>query len=368
MKRIWLTILILFLTLSLTACNKTLVARKEYHGYLDTSSFVIVEYSKQKAKQVELDLNNVSEILLEVEKEFSVSQTIYMKQQNIDKSTTMLINERSGQKISTKVSDNFLKLLKIANEVSTLSDGAFDVTIGALTDLWEISKKAEFCMDGSESISSYCTIPKEVEIEEAKSLVDYRMLEIDENDKTVYLPIEGMKLDFGGIAKGFAADLIKEFLLSAGYNFFIINLGGNVVIQGDSVTQPEGVSTVVTNPFGGEPLVKFITTNASVVTSGTYERYIISGNKKYHHILNPITGYPVNTNLLSVTIIGESSAMCDALSTALFSLGKDDSFAYLNKSDLLDGIFIDEDKNIFTTFDVTKSAGFTNDFSLTIEE
>ena len=354
MKKICLIIILFFIIITLTSCGKPSYKyyRYEYNGYLDTTGYIIVEYNQNKYTTKEVDdiLKNAKSVLLNVEKEFSISQTFYMQEEGIEKSTLMMINENSGKNLPTKVSDDFLDALKLAEKMYEYTDGLFDVTIGSLTTLWQISKKAEYCMNDFESLEYLCGIPSDEEIEKAKGLVDFKSVSVDYEEKTVSLEQVNMMLDFGAIGKGLAAEKLAEYLSEYDFPYVIINMGGNVKIIGMPSTSIAPLKIYVNSPFnegnGGYYHPKI---NTGGVTSGIYERYIYHEGIKYHHILNPKTGYPCNDELVSVTIMGENSSMSDALSTSIFILGLEKGMELINSLDGYEAVFITKDEKIYVS-------------------
>ena len=206
---------------------------------------------------------------------------------------------------AVKVSDEVYSLIELALEVSRKTDGAFDITINPLSELWNIS--------GENPI-----VPSEADIADCLNLVDYKCIELDSKNKTVMLKSDGMSITLGAIAKGYAADRVKDILKDYGIKDGVIDLGGNVYILGKNKTV--GIQT----PFKkrGEYYKVCKVSDTSVVTSGSYERYFEQDGAFYHHILDPKTGYPATGGFSSCTVICENSALADALSTAAFVAGR----------------------------------------------
>ncbi len=334
--------------------------KQNYLSYLDTISNILVEYDKTKISEEEVkkDLLQVEDILLNIEKEFSKEQTLMMEIKNIEKSTTMLINENSGIQ-PIKVSNEYIKVLKKAIEISKNTLSGFDVTIGPLSSLWDIPGRAEHC-NMLNDIN--CEIPSDEEIKETLKLVNYNLIEIDEINNTVFLPQKNMALDFGAIAKGYAADKVLEHLTKDAYTYISINLGGNVLVSGSSylynqyTTTKDIVPVGIENPyyarFNSTTVMNVVESNMTVVASGVSKRYIevydkeTNSIKTYHHILSPITGYPYNNEIETITIIGSSSMVADGLSTGIFALGLEEGIKYL-QDNKLKGIFITKDMKIY---------------------
>lgn len=236
------------------------------------------------------------------------------------------INHADGKPVT--VSDETIELLKLGKEFGELSEGRFDITIGALSSLWDIPNNTD-------------TIPSSEAIKEALSTVDYKQIQITGNTVTLRNP--DTQIDLGGIAKGYLADAMKAYLNEHGCHEGIINLGGNVLTIGPKQSG-EKYHIGIRKPFGEDDL-DLITTvevdDKSVVSSGRYERYFEKDGKIYHHILDTQTGMPYDNGLNGVTIISDSSVYGDALSTICFSLGLEDGMKFIESMDGYEAIFVD---------------------------
>lgn len=247
------------------------------------------------------------------------------------------VNVSAGLHKPVKISSDSLQVLLEAVDIAQRSGGAFDPTIGPLVNLWGI---------GTDSAK----IPDKESITEAMHLIDYKKIQIDSQENSVYLPEKGMSIDLGGIAKGFAADEVREILKENGVSSAIINLGGNVLTVG---AKPDGSAWKIgiQNPEStrGAFIIIVSLVDKAVVTSGVYERFFIEGEKRYHHILDTSTGYPVENNLMSMSIISEDSFLADALSTAAFSLGLEKGLDFIEEFPGIEAIAITSDRNIHVT-------------------
>lgn len=218
------------------------------------------------------------------------------------------VNAMAGKE-AVVVSNETFFLIQEALRIAELSGGAFDPTIGAVVQLWNIG-------------GEFARRPAAKEIEERLPLVDWRLVELNVAEQSVYLPVEGMVLDLGGIAKGYVADEVARLLREGDVQAAIINLGGNVLTVGTKRDQsPWNIGVQKPDSERGEYSVIVKLGATSLVTSGPYERYFVEEGVRYHHILNPKTGYPVENNLSSVSVICEDSYLADALSTAFYVLG-----------------------------------------------
>lgn len=237
------------------------------------------------------------------------------------------------------VSDETLYLIQQSIEYSKLSNGYFDITINPIVDLWQI---------GTEQ----ARIPSENEIEEALAKISYENIIIQGNEVTL---LNGATLDLGGIAKGFITDKIKEHLIEHSQEKALINLGGNVYALGTSSTD-ENWNIGIRHPElkRSDVLLKVSLEDKSVVTSGIYERFFEENNQLYHHIFNPFTGYPMENNLLSLTIISDQSIDGDALSTAFFNIGLEEAFLLAEDIDIKI-IVVTKDKKVILSKDLSKT-------------
>lgn len=375
-NKIFILLLMLTLVFSLTSCKRKIkvedysISKLSYYMYLDTISTVTVEYNvhEKTTEEVEKELNYVNNILLDIEKEFSISKTYWMTQNNISESTLMKVNNNSG-KSSVKVSDTFLKVLKEAKYIYNLTNQGFDPTIGPITKLWNIASQAEYCNE-----VGFCNVPKDSDILKNLELIDFNLVKINEEEKTVFLEKEGMMLDFGGIAKGFAADAVMDYLKPLGYTYISVNLGGNLILYGSSKiyeANNKKVGTEIQDPNNpSKTIIRTEESNMTLVTSGVYERYIEANGVKYHHILNPKTGYPFENELVMVSIIGSNSCICDGLSTGVFALGLEDGIKLIKNLEGYSAFFVTKDNKIYFVgnieFELTQTG--KNNYTLEIVE
>ena len=245
------------------------------------------------------------------------------------------INKSAGSSVT--VSDTTIELLKKGIEFGELTDGSFDITIAPLMNLWDIKNNPG-------------NVPSESDITEALSHVNYKNIMVEGNAVTLTDPEAA--IDLGGIAKGYMADQLKEYLLSKGVTSAIINLGGNVLTIGE---KPDGTSfnIGIQKPFDKQnaTITSVQVKDSSVVTSGSYERYFKVDDVIYHHILNTETGYPCDNRLLSVTILSKESIDGDALSTACFALGLEKGKNLIESLKDIDAVFVTEEFEIVDTRD-----------------
>ena len=257
----------------------------------------------------------------------------------IEGSDIYRINHSNGAPVT--VNPETLLLIKESIRFSELTDGAIDITIAPVRDLWDFTDN-----DMASSASDSFTLPDDAALSDALSHVDYHCIQYDEATNTVTLTDPQAQIDLGFIAKGYIADKIKEYLLSQGISSAIINLGGNVLTIGSKPDQTP-FKIGIEKPFDTTTSLDVLSVNdRSVVTSGIYQRYATYNDEIYHHILNPETGYPVSGDLLSVTILSDSSMIGDALSTSCLLLGVEESKQLLANFDNVEAVFVTSDYEI----------------------
>jgi thiamine biosynthesis lipoprotein len=250
-----------------------------------------------------------------------------------DSSEIALVNANAGKE-AVQVSPDTFAVIEKALEIARLSEGAFDPTIAPLVQAWDI---------GGDNARR----PPDEEIAALLPLVDYTKVILEPEKREVYLPVEGMALDLGGIAKGYAADEVKQILLDHGVNKAIVNLGGNVLTLGRKVDGSFWRIGIQDPDDGRGAYVMIVELNdTSLVTSGPYERFLELEGELYHHILDTTTGFPVESDFTSVSIITQSSFLADALSTSVYALGYEKGMDLINSLDGVQAVFLTEDKEV----------------------
>lgn len=240
------------------------------------------------------------------------------------------INHSGGAPVT--VSDATLEVIQKGIAYGERSDGLFDITIAPLSELWDFDHNTG-------------TIPDPDAIREAASHVNYQNIQIDGNQVCLSDPQSG--IDLGGIAKGYIADRIRDYLKSEGVKSAVINLGGNVLTLGG---RPDGspFRIGIRKPFSedSESIAIAKVRNTSLVSSGNYQRYFKKDGKIYHHILNPQTGYPIDNTLYQVTILCDTSEDADALSTICYSLGLEKGLEFINSIPDVEALFVTSDEKL----------------------
>ena len=245
-------------------------------------------------------LDGVFSLLYDIEKKISAK---------LDSSYISEINRNAGI-MPVSVPDDVYSLVEYSLWISEKTEGLFNPAIGALTSIWSI---------GSDSAK----IPSQDEINQVLPLLSTDDIVLDSENKTVYLKKKGMKLDLGGIGKGYAADSVRDYLVSNGVERAIVNLGGNIYALGRKNNEEKWKVGIMDPNASGKYVTLVEVEDKSVVTSGGYERFFEKDGVVYHHILNSETGFPFESDLLSATIVTDNSTLADALSTTVFAGGKE---------------------------------------------
>ncbi|MBQ7400230.1 MAG: FAD:protein FMN transferase [Clostridia bacterium] len=248
---------------------------------------------------------------------------------------------------NVELSDDTLAVIKKSLEIAKNTDYAFNPCLGTLTDLWDIT-------------SGNNIVPSDEEIKAALAFCNAQEVKV-ENGKVV-IP-DGMKIDLGGVAKGYAlhkaSEELSEYAMGKAVSSdFCISLGGNVAVSGSSKSQKEhnekGWNVGITNPFDkNEMLASIILTHGYVSVSGAYERFFEKDGKTYHHIFDGKTGYPSDSDLESAVVISDNGLEADALSTALFVMGLDKAVEFYKKGIYdFNAIFVTKCGDVYATKDV----------------
>ncbi len=236
------------------------------------------------------------------------------------------INHFSGRRW-VSVSPETLYVIKKSLEVSERSNGGFDITLGPLIKLWQKARG-----DGYP--------PSEEELQRGLDLVGFRNILINPEGK-ILLKKEGMSIDLGGIAKGYAVDRAFEVLKGMGFKNLVVNAGGDLRVGGKKFGQPWLIG--IQDPRNSEKIIAVISLGeGAIATSGDYEKYFIYGGKRYHHILNPQSGLPAE-GCRSVTVLTGEGILADAMATAVFVLGPEKGFSLCQTTPEIDCLIIDRE-------------------------
>lgn len=327
-KKKFITVILLFIIIiAQTGCagreNIEPVSKENY--CLDTICNITIYSMDNMSKEKALEaIDEAYKICNEYEKLFS---------KTIKDSDIYKINHAGGRPV--KCSEKTIRMIKQGIKYGEISDGIFDITVGKMTDLWDFH-------------ASNPKLPTDEAVKEAVKDVDYKQIHIDGNTVTMANP-KG-EIDLGGIAKGYIADRMAEYLEKKGVKGAVINLGGNVYVLGHKDGKEEDFKIGIRKPYGTDnDIIGAVNiSNGTVVTSGPYERYFDINGKRYHHILDVKTGYPAESDVNGVTIVGPkgTSSDCDALSTTCYILGPEKGCELIRKLKKYEAIFIMKDGKI----------------------
>lgn len=253
---------------------------------------------------------------------------------HLSQSEIAAINENAGVQ-PVEVSQRTFDLLQRAKELSEQSDGAFDITIAPVVELWGIT-------------SDHPHVPTDEELAQAMALMGPEDLVLDEEACTAYLTRPGMAIDLGGIAKGWTADQLREYARELGAERGYVSLGGNLMIIGE---RPDGdpFKFGLRDPQGDASTYLGTVTlkdGYTMATTGGYERYFEEDGIRYHHVLDPRTGYPADSDLLSVAVISKDGTLADYLSTTLFVQGLEAAKAAAGSEDYA-LVMVDQENNVW---------------------
>lgn len=273
-----------------------------------------------------LILNQSTKLMRNLEDTLS----FYKDNSNIDK-----INKNAGKNF-VQVSQITFDIVEKSKYYSKLTDGLFDITIAPLVKMWGVNSDTPHVLTDDN-------------ISKTLSLVNYEDIILNKNKQEIMLAKENQQIDLGGIAKGYIADLVIDFYKKNNVESALVNIGGNIKVLGrKSPSDLWKVGIYKPEKHSSDILCSLSVEDMSVVTSGTYERAFMKNNKLYHHILNPRTGYPAKTDIASITIVNESSLLCDGLSTPLLIIGAYDASQFMKQNNI-EGIIITNDNKIIVS-------------------
>jgi FAD:protein FMN transferase len=260
------------------------------------------------------------------------------------------INAAAGDGKAIKVSAETITVIARALDISKKSKGLFDITVGAFKGLWKFDDD----MDG--------TLPAEQDVKDRLKLLGWKDIVLDKKKKTVRLKRKGMAINLGGIAKGYAVDRAVAVLRKAGFKNFLVQVGGDLYVAGKKDTGPWVVG--IRDPRSPDHDDMFAVApveDHSFSTSGDYERGFVKGGKRYHHILDPRTGYPADKSR-SVTVMAKDAFTADAWSKVLFIEGADQSMKQIvEKLPDFEAVFVDDQNKVHVSTGLTKTLDIRKD-------
>ncbi|RQO32284.1 thiamine biosynthesis protein ApbE [Taibaiella sp. KBW10] len=237
------------------------------------------------------------------------------------------VNQQAGIQ-AVKVCDELFYLIKRSLKISEWTKGLFDITFASIDKVWFFDKPMN-------------ALPTKEAVAASVRHIDYRFIELNEADKTIFIRNKGTKIELGAIGKGFIANKMKSRLQALGIHNGMVNAGGDLTAWGKSESG-ETWRISIADPEQKRDFIAWLPIQDSgIATSGSYERYALIEGKKYSHIIHPKTGMPVK-GLLSVTVISPDIELCDALATALFLLGIEEGLAFINQFNDLQCFIVDE--------------------------
>lgn len=246
-------------------------------------------------------------------------------------SETSLINNNAGIK-PVKVCLELFGLIERAKSISEITDGAFDISYASMDAIWRFDGKMD-------------KLPTDATVKSSIAKIGHQKIILDKEKQTVFLKEKGMRIGFGAIGKGFAADKTKEFLISKGVKAGLINASGDLTTWGTKATGEKWMIGIA-NPLNKDKVFSWLPViESSVATSGNYEKYLIFNGEKYSHIIDPRTGYPTK-GVNSVSIFAKDAELCDALATAVFILGRDSGIHLINQIPGVEVVVIDSTNKI----------------------
>lgn len=252
-------------------------------------------------------------------------------------SELMEINLQAGKK-AVQVHPELFELIELGKKHSIAANSHLNIAIGPLVQTWRIG-------------FSDAKLPSEEEIQRLLKITDSEEIFLNDSNREVYLSKEGMRIDLGALAKGYIADKLKEFLVEQGVQSGIIDLGGNILTIGENPTFHRPWRIGIQNPAldRGEHVAVIEVSDGSVVTSGIYERQLVVDGKTYHHIFDRTTGYPMETELASITIVAEKSVDCEIWTTRLFGQNPYDIIEEIEQQPGLEAFVITKNQKMMYT-------------------
>lgn len=331
-KKIYIFLIIILLVITLTGCKKDKLNAysKTYFEYFNTVS-TITGYELNQ-EEFDLVIDRITPLLDKYHKLYD----IYYEYSNYNNICT--INKKAGIE-AVIVDQEIIDLINYSIQIYNETNHMMNVAMGSVLKLWH--EEREYAKYNPSDAS----LPDILKLEEANKHTDISKIIIDDEKNTIYLADKDMSLDVGAIAKGYVAEKIGQLLKDLGKDTYMVNLGGNIKLIG-SKPNDEKWKVGIQNPDLNNNNVSMLELSGySIVTSGSYQRYYMIGDVRYHHIIDPISLMPKN-DYLSVTIVTKNSALADALSTALFNVSIDEGKQLISKYNDTYAMWIDSNKEL----------------------
>ncbi len=295
-------------------------------------------------KHTQILMGNRFEITVEADTEVKADEFLKMAVNEISRieailstyqphSETNLINENAGKK-PVIVSEETISLIVRSKKISEITQGAFDISYGSIDKrFWNFETKMT-------------TLPDEALAKKNIALIDYRNIEVNLIEKTVFLKNKGMRIGFGGIGKGYAAERAKHLLKNNGVKAGIINASGDLSCWGIPESGKPWTIGIAHPDFSELPFSTLEVTDLAIATSGNYEKYAMIDGKKYSHTIDPKTGFPIH-GIKSVTMISPNAEISDAFATPISIMGIKAGLSLINQMKDIECIIIDDDNQIY---------------------
>jgi len=319
-------ILLILIIYMVGASAQNLIQRTEYHGRMG-SNFEITIFAPSDSL-IDLGIKTALDETARIElilSEFILGTEVWNVNQNAG------INP-------IKVSKELFELTQRCLKISTLTDGAFDLSWCAASKLWHFD-------------STLTKVPSQAQIDSILPLVNYQNIELNEANQTIFLKKKGMKIGFGAVGKGYAVKKCKEAMKRIGIENAMVKAGGDLITWGKMGNVPWSIG--ISNPNDKRTIFSWLEIGETAIsTSGDYEHFVIIDSVRYSHIINPKTGYP-SKGVRSATILCPDSELSDALSTSVFVLGVDPALGLINQLKGVNCILFDENNNIHNSKGLT---------------
>ena len=330
--------LLLFFALLLPSLSSCATEREKiYYQYFDT--VITISATSSASRTFEQRADAAEKVISKYHKLFD----IYYEYSGVNNLCTV---NRAAGKAAVPIDTDLYDFLVQAKDLYTQTDGHMNVMMGAVTSLW--NKARDNAKDGASAL------PAQEALTEAKKHIAIESLVLDAENQTAYISDPLASLDVGAFGKGYAAEQVAEHLVSLGVDGgYVLDFGGNLRVIGvphDKEYFTAGIHDPSTVENSGKHALRLSMKNSALVTSGSYIRYFEIAGKRYHHLIDPGTAYPADT-FVSVSILGPDSGVCDALSTALFVMTKEEGQALIESLDGYEAVWIYSDGKIL------KSAG-----------